>query len=286
MLVSKKGLNGENGNGVAVFWYSQKKKQFELDRIAPSVTPPLTYHEEKPKKLTLAHSFTDYNAQSLLISGGKGASLALLTAALSINNNKLNFKVPPGFVLSVSAFELQIGRNRHLQAAIEKIKNIAFGIDTSATLESACIQATQAFTECTLDPEIVEIISSHYEKLQENNGDLRFAVRSSAIGEDSDDASSAGQNETYLGLTSLEAVLEAVKKCWASLYMYRSVEYRRQHIQPINTGMAVVVQQMVPSECAGVLFTKHPTIGDPSKILITANYGLGEVSPHNKVIAH
>jgi len=106
--------------------------------------------------------------------------------------------------------------------------------------------------------------------------DLRFAVRSSAIGEDSDDASSAGQNETFLGLRNLTEILDSIKLCWASLFTYQSVEYRRQHIQPVNTEMAVVVQIMVPADCAGVLFTRHPASGDPSKILITANYGLGE----------
>lgn len=70
--------------------------------------------------------------------------------------------------------------------------------------------------------------------------------------------------------------MDAVKKCWASLYSYHSVQYRKQHIQPINTQMAVVIQLMIPSECAGVLFTNHPD-GNPTKVLITANYGLGEV---------
>lgn len=75
---------------------------------------------------------------------------------------------------------------------------------------------------------------------------------------------------------SFEKVLVSIKKCWSSLFTYQSVEYRRQHIQPIDAQMAVVVQIMVPSDCAGVLFTRHPASGDPSKMLITANYGLGE----------
>lgn len=107
--------------------------------------------------------------------------------------------------------------------------------------------------------------------------DFRLAVRSSAIGEDSEDTSSAGQNETILGVTSLDDVLRSIAKCWSSLYTYQSVEYRRQHVQEIIVQMSIVIQVMIPSECAGVMFTKHPTNGDPSKIVITANYGLGEV---------
>lgn len=137
-----------------------------------------------------------------------------------------------------------------------------------------------------MDTEIIDAITSYYDRLKvmftdqfpQQSRTFRIAVRSSAIGEDSDDASAAGQNATFLGVSSLEETLEAIKKCWASLYTYQSVQYRRQHFQPINAQMAVVVQIMIPSDCAGVLFTYHPMSGDPSKMLLTANFGLGEVS--------
>lgn len=134
------------------------------------------------------------------------------------------------------------------------------------------------FQSISLQNEIIDAVTKSFNQIISNNQstDLRFAVRSSAIGEDSDDASSAGQNETFLGLRNLTEVLESIKKCWSSLFTYQSVEYRRQHIQPIDAQMSVVVQVMVPSDCAGVLFTRHPASGDPSKIMITANYGLGE----------
>lgn len=137
-----------------------------------------------------------------------------------------------------------------------------------------------AIEDSPLDQDIVHIVTQHYDNLKTMHTDtfeFRLAVRSSAIGEDGEDASSAGQNITVLGLTTLADTLRSIQKCWASLYAYQSVEYRRQHVQPIAVQMAVVVQTMVPSDCAGVLFTKHPTSGDPSKIVITANYGLGEV---------
>lgn len=131
--------------------------------------------------------------------------------------------------------------------------------------------------------EFYNSLNSEY-NLVKHEKPFRLAVRSSAIGEDSEDSSSAGQNDTFLGLTSLEAVLDGVRKCWASLYTFQSVEYRRQHVQPIDTQMAVVVQVMVASECAGVLFTQHPSNGDPSKMLITANFGLGEVGVNKQIL--
>lgn len=150
------------------------------------------------------------------------------------------------------------------------------------------IRTIAEFQSISLETEIVEAVTKSFEQiiLSSQTKDLRFAVRSSATGEDSDDASSAGQNETFLGLRNLHEVLDGIKKCWASLFTYQSVEYRRQHIQPIDAQMAVVVQLMVPSDCAGVLFTRHPASGDPSKILITANYGLGETVVSGAVGMH
>ncbi|ENN81427.1 hypothetical protein YQE_02121, partial [Dendroctonus ponderosae] len=103
-----------------------------------------------------------------------------------------------------------------------------------------------------------------------------WAVRSSAIGEDSEELSAAGQNETILGCVTENEVLKAVSKCWASLFTYQSVKYRWQHGLPVKSQMAVVVQKMVPAETAGVLFTWHPTTSNPSQMVVTSNFGLGE----------
>lgn len=112
----------------------------------------------------------------------------------------------------------------------------------------------------------------------EKTDDKRFAVRSSAVGEDSEDLSSAGQNETFLGCRGKNAIIEAIAKCWGSLFTFQSVEYRRQNGQLIDVPMGVVIQEMVNAESAGVLFSRDPVSGNPGKIVITANYGLGEVS--------
>ena len=75
-----------------------------------------------------------------------------------------------------------------------------------------------------------------------------------------------------------------MRKCCASLYAFQSVEYRRQNGQPILTGMGVVIQEMVDAEAAGVMFTRDPVTGNPERIVITANYGLGEVSAKSDIV--
>lgn len=229
----------------------------------------------------LALPFDDSDASSLAISGGKGASLALLNFVQTLPTNELEnlkFHVPAGFIVTVSSFDLQMRRNPDLLESIKGIRNVAYG-KLPGNLEETCQEVVKKIKNLILEKEIVSTVTQHFEELIKGvtkSVNLKFAVRSSAIGEDGEDASSAGQNETFLGLRNLDEILESIKLCWASLFTYQSVEYRRQHIQPIDTQMSVVVQIMVPSDCAGVLFTRHPINGDPSKILITANYGLGE----------
>lgn len=227
--------------------------------------------------------FHDKDASSLAISGGKGASLALLNLVQTIvqptnDLSNLKFNVPNGFIVTVTSFNLQMRRNPNLTESIRKIRNVAYGTE-SGCLEERCREVVEQLQNIVLEKEIVAAITQHFEDLTEgvtNHSNLKYAVRSSAIGEDGEDASSAGQNETFLGLRNLSEILDSVRLCWASLFTYQSVEYRRQHIQPIDNQMSVVVQIMVHSDCAGVIFTRHPVSSDPSKILITANYGLGE----------
>lgn len=273
MIPIEIGLNGVAGYGVAILNYASKQIQpTNKDDASVLTNYQFIKNVPRPVKINLVYGLNDEEAQNSLVTGGKGASLALLRS--------IEYKVPNGFVITVAALELQLNRQPHLVQLIKNIQNSAFAIGNES-LEDACKVISAAFQQCKLEEEIVEATTNFYKKFEVNDSDkesLKFAVRSSAVGEDGDDASSAGQNESYLGVNSLSNVLEAIKKCWASLYTVQSVEYRRHHLLPINSQMAVVVQLMVPADCAGVLFTIHPTNGNPSKMLITANYGLGEVN--------
>lgn len=264
---------------MAIFYNPNRNGNSSTTNGKPKI-PKLIHSSASPNN-KLALAFHDADASSLAISGGKGASLALLNLVQTLPANdlpKLKFHVPAGFIVTVSSFDLQLRRNPDVSESIKRIRNVAYGI-TSGSLEERCQEVVDKLKNSILANEVVATVTQHFEELikgAKNSENLKFAVRSSAIGEDGEDASSAGQNETFLGLRSLDEILESVKLCWASLFTYQSVEYRRQHIQPIDTQMSVVVQIMVPSDCAGVLFTRHPINGDPSKFLITANYGLGE----------
>jgi len=110
------------------------------------------------------------------------------------------------------------------------------------------------------------------------------AIRSSATAEDLPEASFAGQQETYLNVRGEEALLAAVKRCWASLWTARAMAYRARHgIDPASVSLAVVVQQMVPAEVSGVLFTVNPLTGDRDEMLINAAWGLGEALVSGRV---
>ena len=103
------------------------------------------------------------------------------------------------------------------------------------------------------------------------------AVRSSATAEDLEDASFAGQQETYLNVRGNDALLAAVVRCWASLWTDRAISYRaRQRFDSAGLRLAVVVQRMVPADAAGVMFTANPTNGRRDEVMITAAWGLGE----------
>ena len=108
-------------------------------------------------------------------------------------------------------------------------------------------------------------------------GEVPVAVRSSATAEDLEEASFAGQQDTYLNVRGAEALLEAVRECWASLWTERAVAYRaRQGIDPAELALAVVVQRMVEAEAAGVMFTANPTNGRRDELVLSAAWGLGE----------
>lgn len=115
-------------------------------------------------------------------------------------------------------------------------------------------------------------------------GNGPVAVRSSATAEDSADTSFAGQQETILGVQGADAVLDAIERCWRSLFTERAVAYReRQNVAASEVAMAVVVQVLVPAEVAGVLFTRDPLDADGKRMLAEASWGLGEAVVSGRV---
>ncbi len=115
---------------------------------------------------------------------------------------------------------------------------------------------------------------SAYERL---GTDVRVAVRSSGIGEDAEGTSFAGMNETFTNVAGKKEVLERIVDCWASLWGARSIFYRGDKSLTAEPAIAVVVQEMIPSERSGVMFTVDPSTGEMDHIVIEAAFGQGEV---------
>ena len=207
----------------------------------------------------------DTKHATLEVVGGKGRSLAEMVRA--------GLAVPDGFYISTAAYQRYIHEN-DLQAAIIDLAKPEIGEYTlSFDAASSAIQAL--FDKASLADAMVAEILAAYGALAGDNPAV--AVRSSANAEDLPDMSFAGQQDTYLNVSGEQAVVAAVRDCWASLWTPRAISYRHEMgIEQDVVAMAVVVQLMVPSDVSGILFTANPATGERSEMIINASFGLGE----------
>jgi cytochrome P450 len=199
------------------------------------------------------------------IVGGKAASLGSLLAA--------GLPVPGGFAVTTHAYEAAL-RGLDLPAQLD-------GLDPEdvAALDATSARVRALIEGVELPAELRDAIAAGYTRLCEAEGGepVPVAVRSSATAEDSADASFAGQQDTYLWIAGEDAVIEHVRRCWASLYSPRSIAYRRSRgIDDAGVLMGVAVQRMVNADAAGVAMTLDPANGDRSTVAIESSYGLGE----------
>ena len=217
--------------------------------------------------------------QSLSCVGGKAHALARLVSA--------GLPVPDGFVVTTDAYRRFLTASR-LQESIERIVNRTnFELPESITESSVEIQLM--FDAATLPEDLRTRISAEYSPWGES---LAVAVRSTATSEDLPELSFAGQHETVLGVRGTDRLLEAVRRCWASLWTARAMSYR-QHmkIDHEQVAMAVVVQVMVEADASGIVFTANPLDGDRQVLVVNSTFGLGEsivggeVTPDTFVVA-
>jgi pyruvate,water dikinase len=188
------------------------------------------------------------------IAGGKGANLGELVRA--------GFPVPPGFVVTTAAYD-RVVEHAGLDETIARVLRDEHG---GAAIRSA-------FEAAPIPPEIEREVLAAYERL----GQGPVAVRSSATAEDLPRAAFAGQHESFLNVRGTDALLDAVRRCWASLWTDRAIAYRtRLGLDQRAVKLAVVVQRMVPAEAAGVLFTANPVTGATDEVVIDVSRGLGE----------
>lgn len=216
--------------------------------------------------------FQEIKKEDVMTAGGKGANLGEMTAA--------GIAVPGGFVVTADAYKAFIKEN-HLEEMFRKELTEA-GNDEAKLLDAAK-KFRHAISKGKLPEEVEKAVREKYAQLGEQ---ARVAVRSSATAEDLPDASFAGQQETYLNVRGAEAVLTQIRNCYASLWGNRAVCYRsNQGYDQLSVALAVVIQKMVESEKAGVLFTVNPINRNPDEMQINASYGLGESVVSGKVTA-
>ncbi len=209
--------------------------------------------------------------------GGKSTSLGELLAA--------GIPVPPGFALSTSAFHAFLtagGLEARIGEAIAGMRP-----DDVRAVQAAADTIRAAVCATAVPEEVRAEIAAGYAEL----GEPPVAVRSSAVGEDSAEATFAGQQETYLWVRGADAVCDAVRDCWASTYSAPAMTYRARLASGGAPEMGVTIQRMVDAAVSGVMFTCNPVSGDPSVIAVNASWGLGlavvggEVTPDEYLVS-
>ena len=239
-------------------------------------------NSEDKKGVDFIKWFSELNKNSGKFAGGKGANLAEIF--------NLKIPVPPGFVVTAQAYNYFIEK-AELKTKIEELLN-SIDYENTSKLDEITKKIRKLITDEKLPKEIEEEITDSYQALDapdfskakgsaldilKNSAEPVFvAVRSSATAEDLADASFAGQQDTYLNIKGNDAVLEHIKKCFASLYTSRATYYRnKKGFEHGKVSLAVVVQKMVDADKSGVIFSKDPSYKNENTI-IEAVWGLGE----------
>ncbi|HEY2601024.1 MAG TPA: PEP/pyruvate-binding domain-containing protein [Thermoleophilaceae bacterium] len=210
--------------------------------------------------------------------GGKSATLGELIAA--------DIPVPPGFALSTDAFRLFVS-----EAGLEGVIASSMARVSPGDVD-AVNAASQAIGEAMRSASVPAPVRDEVARRYQTLADAAVAVRSSALGEDSQEATFAGQQETYLWIRGVDHICDAVRDCWISLYSAPAISYRaRLGDAAEKPAMGVTIQLMVDAEVSGVMFTCNPVSGDPSMVAINASWGLGlavvggEVTPDDYLVS-
>ncbi|HOI71862.1 MAG TPA: phosphoenolpyruvate synthase [Methanobacterium sp.] len=212
--------------------------------------------------------FEELNKEDVAIAGGKGANLGELTQA--------GIPVPPGFVITSRTYQQFIKETGIFDDIMDILD--ATDVNNNPELQKASKDIKKIINGTEIPDDIKILIIEAYNALCHRIGkeNALVAVRSSATAEDLPEASFAGQQETYLNVQGEDDLINYVRKCWASLFEARAIFYREENnFEHSKVYIAVVVQEMVEAEKAGVMFTVHPSTGE-EKILIEAAWGLGE----------
>ncbi|EJV81693.1 phosphoenolpyruvate synthase [Bacillus thuringiensis] len=209
--------------------------------------------------------FQEIENTQLSLVGGKGLNLGELT-------NIQGIQVPEGFCVTTVGYEKAIEQNEELQTLLQQLTKLK--MEERAQIGEMSKKIREVIMAVEIPTDVVEAVA-HY--LSRFGNEHAYAVRSSATAEDLPYASFAGQQDTYLNIIGEEAILQHVRKCWASLFTERAVTYRIQNgFKHNQVSICVVVQKMVFPEASGILFTADPITSNRKVLSIDASFGLGE----------
>lgn len=227
--------------------------------------------------------FEEVGKEDVRIVGGKGANTGEMVS--------FSIPVPKGFIVTSQAYFHFLDKAKLRGKIREELTGL--DVEDPVALKRASDRIKKELVHAPIPENISSLIFTAYStlgqkiarsekniihKLERVLKDPLVAIRSSATAEDLPTASFAGQQETYLNIKGESNVVQAVRKCWASLFEARAIYYRVQnHFDHFKVGIAVLVQQMVQSETSGVMFTIDPTNNDKKRIVVEAIYGLGEL---------
>jgi pyruvate,water dikinase len=213
--------------------------------------------------------------------GGKGANLGELTGA--------GMPVPPGFVVGAPAYAAFVDETGLRGRLSERLADL--DVDDTKALADVTAELRDEIRATPMPDWLAEQVTAAYDQLRGRTKDMPVAVRSSATAEDTEAASFAGMNETFLNVRGPEALLDAVRNCWASLFGARTVFYRaKREFGQADMDIAVVVQRQIASTRSGVMFTIDPASDRVDRLVIEGSFGLGEavvsgsVSPDRYVV--
>lgn len=263
---------------IAAFKASLEQYKSQLTQgLILAVNNSSSFEETRPLVVSITEDL--FSRQDLV--GAKAASLGQMQA-LADNTKDNSFSISPAIALTRFVYDELVSQFEDLKDSIRILSaKVGKGDLSSLGLDCERLQGMISNEHAKLPSAVIDAIKSQMKSAFKINDldslDKRlFAVRSSSWGEDEEGMSAAGQLTTCLDVAGMDGLIKAVKVCLASKFSLTNIEYKRQHGLPLDLPMAVVIQEMVACDKAGVMFTCDPASGNAGFYTITANYGLGE----------
>ncbi|MEK4328524.1 phosphoenolpyruvate synthase [Paenibacillus sp. FSL R7-0312] len=213
----------------------------------------------------LVLGFEETDSTQLLLVGGKGLNLGMLSGIDGI-------QVPEGFCVTTAAYQEAILHNETYHVLLNRLTTLR--ADNREQISEISREIRRIITEAEIPSGVVTAVTQVLSRL---GSEQAYAVRSSATAEDLPYASFAGQQDTYLNIIGVDAILQHISKCWTSLFTERAVIYRMQNgFDHSQVYLSVIVQRMVFPQASGILFTADPVTNNRKLLSIDASFGLGE----------